>query len=87
MRVLSYSSIKQFAKSPNHFLQYINREQETTPAMIKGSAFHVLTLEPDKFLDQYAIAPKVDRRTKAGKETWANFSSENEGKQILTSQD
>ena len=87
MRVLSYSSIKQFAKSPNHFLQYINREQETTPAMIKGSAFHVLTLEPDKFMDQYAIAPKVDRRTKVGKENWANFSRENEGKKILTSQD
>ncbi len=87
MRTLSYSSLKAFGKSPNHYLQYINREQVTTPAMIKGSAFHCLTLEPLKFNEQYAVAPKVDRRTKAGKETWANFSSENEAKEIITTQD
>lgn len=87
MRALSYSSIKQFARSANHYLQYINREQEATPAMIKGSAFHVLTLEPDKFLEQYAIAPKVDRRTKAGKETWQAFSEQNQNKEIVTEQD
>jgi exodeoxyribonuclease VIII len=87
MRKLSYSSIKQFGKSPNHFLQYINREQVTTPAMIKGTAFHCLVLESEKFRADYAVAPKVDRRTKAGKETWANFSSENEGKEVITQQD
>ena len=87
MRTLSYSSLKAFGKSPNHFLQYINREVEPTPAMIKGSAFHCLVLEAGKFRSDYAVAPKVDRRTKAGKEMWANFSEENEGKEIITQQD
>jgi len=47
---------------------------EPTPAMALGSAVHCLTLTPDKFKSQFAVAPKIDRRTKAGKEEWENFT-------------
>lgn len=65
---LSYSALKAFAKSPNHYLQYINRELVETPAMVLGSALHCLVLEPDEYSKRYITAPKFDRRTKAGKE-------------------
>ena len=71
---LSYSALKAFAKSPNHYLQYVNREFVETPAMVLGSALHCAVLEPDEYSKRYTIAPKFDRRTKAGKEqaeAWA----------------
>jgi hypothetical protein len=65
---LSYSALKQFAKSPNHYLMYVGREFVETPAMVLGSALHCAVLEPDEYCKRYTIAPKFDRRTKAGKE-------------------
>jgi hypothetical protein len=65
---LSYSALKAFAKSPNHYLQYVNREFVETPAMVLGSALHCAVLEPNEYGKRYTIAPKFDRRTKAGKE-------------------
>lgn len=68
---LSHSSFNSFCKSPLHFISYKLRERETTPAMIFGSMVHCLILEPDEFDKRYFIAPKCDRRTKAGKAIWA----------------
>lgn len=65
-------------------LHYLSSEVSKTPALILGSAVHTATLEPENFEDEFAIAPKVDRRTKAGKETWAQFLKESEGKETLT---
>lgn len=62
---LSFSSIKEFAKSPNHFIYYKNRQRETTAAMMRGSALHCLVLEPDEFEKRYMIAPNFRRGTKA----------------------
>jgi hypothetical protein len=44
-----------------------------TPALVVGRAVHARILEPESFAERFAIAPKVDRRTKAGKEAWAAF--------------
>lgn len=71
---LSYSALKAFAKSPNHYLEYIERKFEPSPAMLLGSVVHMLILEPEKFDDTYAVAPEVNKRTKAGKEELAKFS-------------
>ena len=64
---LSYSSLKEFMKSPAHFLAYKNRELKETPAMRFGTAVHSAILEPQKFINQY---DKTDlrRNTKAYKE-------------------
>jgi exodeoxyribonuclease VIII len=52
-----------------------------------GHAVHCLALEPEKFEDRFAVAPKVDRRTTAGKVAWAEYLADCEGKTVLDEQD
>lgn len=65
-------------------LHAMSEEFNQTPAMVLGSAVHAAILEPETFNSEYAVAPKVDRRTKIGKETWAAFVLASEGKTVLT---
>jgi hypothetical protein len=61
---------------------------EETPAMIFGRAFHCLILEGmEVFNRECAIAPNVDKRTKIGKEVFAEFQQVNEGKTIVSGED
>jgi len=53
----------------------IDHVVEPTPAMAEGSAAHFAILQPDLFEAAYVTAPDMDRRTKAGKEMWAEFSA------------
>lgn len=81
---LSYSSLKAFAKSPRHFIQYKENPPDSS-VLAFGRAAHCWILEGmNEFNRRFAIAPKIDRRTKAGKETFAAFQIESEGKQIVT---
>jgi hypothetical protein len=70
---LSNSGLKLFARSPAHFKYARENPKESTPAQMLGKHTHSLLLEPGVY--PYAIAPQVDRRTKAGKEEWALFQS------------
>lgn len=85
---ISRSKLMLLDKSPYHFwyetLSGLSEKQESTPAMNIGSAFHTMLLEPAKFQIEFAIAPKVDRRTKLGKEEWELFNENSKGKIILT---
>jgi exodeoxyribonuclease VIII len=51
--------------------------------MALGHAFHEFVLEPEVFAGHYVVPPKVDRRTKAGKDTWAEWEANNAGKALL----
>ena len=89
---LSFSALKAFEKSPNHFLAYEAAKDQTrtaSPAMLFGSLVHCMVLEPLEVQHRYAEAPKCDRRTKAGKEQFAEFSDkvEDRGLEVITSQD
>lgn len=85
---VSRSKLMLLDKSPYHFwyetLSGLAKKQEATPAMNIGSAFHTMLLEPAKFQMEYAVAPKIDRRTKQGKEDWEIFTKSSEGKIILS---
>jgi exodeoxyribonuclease VIII len=74
-KAVSKSHLDQIAKSPLHYWgKYLdpNRKPfEETPAMALGTAVHTAVLEPDELQNRYALAPDVDRRTKAGKEEWS----------------
>ena len=82
-RPLSYSSIKEFAKSPRHFMNYRNKPKETTPALTYGSALHCMLLQPQEFNNQFVVIPKLDMRTKDGKETYARLEAESIGKTMI----
>jgi hypothetical protein len=87
MKALSYTSIKEFAKSPNHLINYWSRAANPSQAMILGSAFHCLLLEPDKFNYRYAVAPDVDKRTKEGKFQFEQFVLSTEGREVISQSD
>lgn len=67
------SDLWELRKSPAHYLYKVTHEEEATPALTFGTAAHKYILEPELFLDDYMVAPEVDRRTKAGKEQYAEF--------------
>lgn len=85
---ISNSGLKLMARSPRHYWErYINPErqpEEPTPALVLGSACHTAVFEPHKFALEYAIEPKFDRRTNAGKQAAADFAEMNSGKTLLT---
>jgi hypothetical protein len=60
---------------------------EQTAAMAFGSLAHSVILEPERVEANYAIAPAIDRRTKAGKTAWAEFQSANDGRIIVAQSD
>ena len=64
--VLSFSSIKEFAKSPAHFIQYKQGLKTESSAMRFGTAVHCAILEADKYADTYRITDHR-RNTKAYK--------------------
>ena len=78
------SDLDLIAKSPAHFKCAVREE---TAAMALGSAVHCAVLEPTRFATDYVVAPECDKRTKAGKEQWAEFEAANAGKIVLGMED
>jgi len=87
-RPLSYSSLKVFAKSPRHYINYLNRPATAqTDAMKMGSLIHCLMLTPDDFANQFFVSPEINRRTKDGKVEWEKIQEDNKDKIIVTYED
>lgn len=83
---ISKSGLDLIARSP--FLYRYSPPREQTKAMLIGSAFHTMTLEPGLFGDLFAVRPAgIDNRTKSGKEALAEFAKEHAGKSILDADD
>lgn len=76
-------------RTPAHFLYHMQNKanEEQTPALLFGSAAHKYILEPETFDLEYAIVPKVDRRTKAGKEAIEDFKASHETQTWLDADD
>lgn len=74
-------------KTPAHFHYEEEHPKEDTAALAFGRAVHKLVLEPDEFFEEFAVAPKIDRRTSSGKAEWAEFCDTNVGKEILSKED
>lgn len=64
------SDLWELRKSPAHYLYKVTHPEEPTAALLFGTAAHKYILEPDTFWDDYIEMPKIDRRTKAGKEEY-----------------
>jgi hypothetical protein len=79
---LNNSKLKKILQSPYHFKNA--KEFEKTEAMNFGSAVHLAILESHLIESQFCQSPKFDKRTKQGKEDFAKFEADNQGKLILT---
>lgn len=77
------SDLAYMAKTPLHFKWHMEHPEDPTPAMAFGSAAHAFILENDKFSEEYAFTPDIDRRTKEGKEIYRNFMEANGDKTLL----
>lgn len=71
---VSKSDLDLINKSPAHYIEAKMCPKEQTPSMLLGSVVHKLILEPETFCHEYAVCPEIDRRTKAGKEQWKEFT-------------
>ncbi len=81
---ISRSELFKIKESPEKFRYYKDNPEEPTPALIFGQLFHAMALQPDTVKEQFAVAPNVDRRTKAGKEAYAEFEQYAQGKTVVT---
>jgi len=82
---VSASDIKNFLKSPRYYYYERNEkvEKSTGRHFNIGSGLHELILEPQLFKTNYVVYPKVDARTKEGKQQIAEFNETSGGKTIL----
>ena len=81
------STLKEMRRSPLHCKWRMDHDRQDTASLSLGRAVHTAILEPAEFSERYAIAPKVDRRTKAGKADWADFQEQAGERELLGTED
>lgn len=81
---ISKSRLCNMDKCPAYFKWTEENPQEPTEDLIVGSAFHKIVLEPQDFDKEFVVMPNIDRRTKIGKEMYAEFQDRAEGKSVIT---
>jgi hypothetical protein len=91
-KALSHSKLSCLAQNPMEFkMRYVDDPPTLPPkesdAFAMGHAVHCLALEPEKFDERFAAAPKVDRRTTAGKIRWAEHLEDSKDKIVIDDQD
>tara|TARA_R100000544_G_scaffold27300_1_gene14181 strand:+ start:661 stop:1503 length:843 start_codon:yes stop_codon:yes gene_type:complete len=74
---LSFSSLKQFSKSPAHFVGYKNKVFKQSAPMRRGWLTHLLTLEPEKAKDLTIL----DVSTRANKKYKEAVAENDKGEQ------
>lgn len=83
---LGKSALFELTKSPQMF-RYRQENPQESATLFFGQAFHKYVLEPDTFLEEFAILPECDKRTKEGKATMETFTANNIGKTLITTAD
>ena len=69
--------------TPAHLQYSLAHRSEPTANMALGTAVHTLVLEPATFNDEFIVMPKIDKRTKIGKELFAEFEAASAGKTVI----
>lgn len=80
---ISRSDLWRIHESPEKFRYFQDHPEDPTPALLFGQVFHKMALEPDTFDLEFVVMPDVDRRTKDGKQQWADFLEQAENKTII----
>jgi len=83
-RAVNNSTLSEFQTSAKQARHYILNGSEDTDALRVGHFSHTLVLEPQNVDRFYCRAPKIDRRTNAGKAEYAAFIAANGDKCTIT---
>jgi exodeoxyribonuclease VIII len=70
--------------SEAHLKYFKEHPDQENDAFRIGTMIHTAVLEPQEFNKNYIVAPTLDKRTKDGKAAYDKFSSENQGKQLIS---
>jgi len=82
---VSKSWLDRIDRSPAHLRVYLDGQSTETPALILGRLVHSAVLEADSVANEYVTKPtEINRRTKAGKEEYTVWETENQHKTIVT---
>lgn len=71
---VSASSLRPLGRTPADYRWARDNPRESSPSQVLGTLVHLAVLTPDEW-PRVAVAPDVDRRTKAGKETLAEWTA------------
>ena len=71
------------ATNPKKVRHHQLHGKKPTPAKDLGWLVHKAVLEPEWFEGEVVVHPKLDKRTKVGKATWAKFEATHAGKEIV----
>lgn len=83
-RPLSQSSLKQFMKSPQHYMEYITEDKpDMKPAWVIGNLVDMMLLTPKGIDDRVAVSPTFNLRTNQGKADKIAFIEANKGKLVV----
>ncbi len=85
---ISASGLNLVHRSPAHYMADKLGVKKDTDALIFGGMFHTLALEPELFDVEYGVLPEgIDKRTTIGKQAFANWQIENNGKSAIKKED
>lgn len=84
---ISRSELWRMHESPEKFKWFRDHPPAPTPSLTFGQLVHKLILQPETLYDDFAIVPEIDRRTKAGREAYAEWASGVETQTIVDSDD
>lgn len=84
---LSRSRLWTFKQLPSKYhYEYLSGQYvrpTDSDAFVLGDLVHTMFLEPHLVVDKFINVPMIDKRTKAGKELWAEFLLQAAGKQLV----
>ena len=80
---ISRSELWKISESPEKFRYYKDNPQPPTPALLFGQVFHKLALQPEDFNREFVVVPKINQRTKTGKEEYAAFEAAAGGRTLV----
>lgn len=81
---INHSILKAFSKGAVYVKHLLDHGSKETESMRLGTLTHLMVLEPHRMSEDVAIAPEINRRTKAGREKWKEFEGSSEDKLVVT---
>ena len=71
---IGHSLLLKYQNSPASYLAASQKKFEATPDMVIGKLVHALMLEgEDAYKSRCVVPPEINKRTKAGREEWAQW--------------